>query len=86
MTKKNKAKSKHAPDVLDINPLTDSNGDDDDLMNDLLSQLDSRDQTVKEESTTALNEMKLEKQANELEVKPKRTAKDRFQARRVSFV
>jgi len=84
MAKKNKAKSKHAPDVLDINPLTTL--DDDDLMNDLLSQLDSRDQTVKEESTTVLNEMQLEKQANELEVKPKRTAKDRFQARRVSFV
>jgi len=84
MAKKNKAKSKHAPDVLDINPLTAL--DDDDLMNDLLSQLDSRDQTVKEESTTASNEMQLEKQANELEVKPKRTAKDRFQARRVSFV
>jgi len=86
MAKKNKAKSKHTPDILDTNTLTASNGGDDDLMNDLLSQLDSRDQTVKEESTTAPNEMQLEKQANELEAKPKRTAKDRFQARRVSFV
>jgi len=85
MARKSKAKSKHTMNAPDISPMTVSD-DDDDLMNDLLSQLDSRDQAVKEESPTILNEMQLEDQVNELEAKSKRTAKDRFQARRVSFV
>ncbi len=49
MARKSKAKSKHTMNAPDISPMAVSD-DDDDLMNDLLSQLDSRDQAVKEES------------------------------------
>ncbi|KXN82075.1 OTU domain-containing protein 6B [Leucoagaricus sp. SymC.cos] len=80
MAKKNKSKAKATPYVP---PPTNSSlePEDDDLMNDLLAQLDSRDQTVKEESAAVLDEMQLEKQAEEIEKKPKQSAKSRFQAR-----
>lgn len=54
------------------------------LMDDLLEQLDSRDQTVQQESAKVLNAMVLDEKAEEIEGRPKQTAKDRFQARQVS--
>lgn len=58
--------------------------DDDDLMNDLLAQLDSRDQTVQSESANVLNEMQLNKQADRIETASNiKDAKSRFRARQV---
>lgn len=83
MAKKNKGRSKASPAVsLPAAPTMEP--EDDDLMNDLLAQLDSRDRTTQEESAAVLNEMQLDKQAEELEGKPKQSAKSRFQARQVS--
>lgn len=80
MAKKNKNRSKIGPSApLPVVPVVDPG--DDDLVNDLLVQLDSRDQTVKEESAAVLNEIHQEKQAEKLQAKPKQSAKDRFQAR-----
>jgi len=55
--------------------------EDDTLMDDLLAQLDSKNQTVQQESAKVLNGMILEERAKEMEPKPKPSAKDRFQAR-----
>ncbi|KAJ7156020.1 hypothetical protein C8R43DRAFT_998853 [Mycena crocata] len=55
--------------------------DDDQLMDDLLAQLDSRDETVQQESATVLNEMNLNKQADRLENASKQDPKSRFRAR-----
>lgn len=55
----------------------------DELMNDLLTQLHSRDETVQSESANVLNEMQLNQQANEIETSGKQSAKSRFQARQV---
>ncbi|KAJ3573971.1 hypothetical protein NP233_g2091 [Leucocoprinus birnbaumii] len=77
MVKKNKSKSKAAP----LPPAPVADPVDDDLMDDLLAQLDSRDQTVKQESAAVLDEIHIQKQAEQLEQKPKQSAKNRFQAR-----
>ncbi|KAJ6630757.1 hypothetical protein B0H10DRAFT_2207800 [Mycena sp. CBHHK59/15] len=55
--------------------------DDDELMDDLLDQLDSRDDTVKQESANVLNDMQLNKEANRIESAPKQDPKSRFKAR-----
>ncbi|TFK42624.1 hypothetical protein BDQ12DRAFT_676516 [Crucibulum laeve] len=57
------------------------NNEDDELMNDLLAQLDSRNQTVQEQSATVLNEMELNKQAARIEAQQKQDARSRFKAR-----
>lgn len=59
------------------------NSDDDQLVNDLLAELDSRDQTVQAESATVLNEMQLNKQADQIDSSRKQDAKGRFKARQV---
>lgn len=83
MAKKTKAKAKGTaatPLPLAMEP------EDKTLVDDLLVQLDSRDQTVQQESARVLNEMALDERAGEIEGRPKQTAKDRFQARQVSPV
>ncbi|KAF9564685.1 cysteine proteinase [Agrocybe pediades] len=50
-------------------------------MNDLLAQLDSRNETVQAESANVLKEMNLNAQADAIESKPKQDAKSRFNAR-----
>jgi hypothetical protein len=83
MARKNKNKTKTAAIVLEpAVPVVEP--EDDDLMGDLLAQLDSRDQTAKEEPAAVLNEMHIEKRAEKLEAKFKQSAKERFQARQVS--
>ncbi|KAF8163261.1 hypothetical protein B0H34DRAFT_672303 [Crassisporium funariophilum] len=57
------------------------NDDDDELMNDLLVQLESRDHTVQTESANVLNEMNLNDQADKIEAGQKQDAKSRFKAR-----
>ena len=57
---------------------------DDDLMNDLLAQLDSRDQNVQMESAQVLNEMNLNEKADKIEATTsKQDSKSRFKARQV---
>ena len=57
-----------------------ANADDDDLVDDLIAQLDSRDTQVQAESATILNDMHLNKQG---EAQGKRDTKSRFIARQV---
>lgn len=54
--------------------------DDDDLMNELLAQLDSRDETVQAESATIIQEIKLNEQVDANE---KQDPRSRFKARQV---
>lgn len=60
------------------------NSDDDDLMNELVAQLDSRDTTVQSESAAVLNQMQLNTQADAIETTGRQDAKSRFKARQVS--
>ncbi|KAJ7709951.1 cysteine proteinase, partial [Mycena rosella] len=55
--------------------------DDNELMDELLSQLDSRDETVKQESANVLNDMQLNQQADQIEAGSKQDPKSRFRAR-----
>jgi OTU domain-containing protein 6 len=82
-SKKNKLKKALSPpNVSFLPPRVDE--EQDELMNDLLAQLDSRDETVQFESANVLNEMQLQQQADEIEAGGKQTAKSRFQARQVT--
>ena len=62
-------------------PLTVTNPDDQDLMDDLIAQLDSRDEQV--QAALVLNEINLNTQADQVQAPQKPRAKDRFQARQV---
>ena len=59
--------------------------DDEDVMDDLLAQLDTRDQTVQSESASVLNDMEVVKQAQsqDEETTRKKDPKQRFLARQV---
>lgn len=78
-SKRNKLKQAFSPKNTSSSPTM--NPDDDALMNDLMAQLDSRDQTVQSESATVLNEMQLNKVADGVEAQQKPDAKSRFKAR-----
>jgi OTU domain-containing protein 6 len=59
--------------------------EDQDLMNDLMAELDSRDKTVQSESANVLNEMQINQQATAAEeARKKQDPKSRYQARQVS--
>ncbi|KAF7363401.1 OTU domain-containing protein [Mycena sanguinolenta] len=73
-----KSKLKKALDILPSPPPPQD--DDDGLMDDLLAQLDSRDQVVAQESANVLNDMQIQKQAENLDAAPKQDAKSRFKA------
>jgi len=77
MGKKNKLKKAVAPLLPTMSPPT----DDDQLVDDLLAQLDSRDESVKQESANVLNEMQLNQQADQIEASSKQDPKSRFRAR-----
>ncbi len=83
MAKKTRGKSK-ATTTTPLPPTMEPEGGT--LVDDLLAQLDSRNQTVQQESAKVLNEMDLDKKAEEIEGKSKQSAKDRFQARKVNLV
>jgi len=77
MAKKNKLKK-----AVNIFPEASPPIDDDDgLVDDLLAQLDSRDEVVQQESANVLNDMQLNQQADQLEATSKQDAKSRFKAR-----
>ncbi|KAJ7343531.1 hypothetical protein DFH08DRAFT_872956 [Mycena albidolilacea] len=75
-------KSNKLKKALDVFPDPPPDADDG-LMDDLLAQLDSRDETVAQESANVLNEMQINKQAEQLETTSKQDAKDRFKARQM---
>lgn len=78
-SKRNKLKKLISPPP----PPTIMNEDDSELMDDLLAQLDSRDQNVQAESANVLNEMNLNAQADLIEASSRQDAKSRFKARQV---
>ena len=92
-SKKNKAKKLLSP--RSPSPTPNSNGlDDEDLMDDLLAQLDSRDTTVQHESANIINEMQIKKAADTPEPgtpttttsnNSRQSSKSRHQARQVCF-
>lgn len=58
--------------------------DDEDLMDDLMAQLDSNDQTVQAESAVVLNEMQIKQAADTPPpATPKQDSKSRHKARQV---
>jgi OTU domain-containing protein 6 len=71
------------PQFVVMNPDDKRNDDDDDLINDLMIQLDSRDENVQRESAAVLNQVNLNKQPDQTETHHKQSAKSRFQARQV---
>ena len=82
MAKKSKVKKMFSP-PQSAPPPSDDLADDDALMDDLLAQLDSKDEAVRQESATVLNEMNINQVANELDNAPKKDGKARFKARQV---
>lgn len=76
-------KSNKLKKALDVFPDPPPDADDG-LMDDLLAQLDSRNETVAQESANVLNEMEINKQAEQLETTSKQDAKSRFKARQAS--
>ena len=80
--KKNKSKKTVAP-PQPAPPPPEHLMDDDALMDDLLAQLDSKDEVVRHESATVLQEMKVNEVANDLDNAPKKDRKARFKARQV---
>ena len=78
--KKNKLKKMLSPPQPA--PVADS-ADDDALMDDLLAQLDSKDEVVREESVTVLKEMQINEIAQKAEEAPKKDSKARHKARQV---
>ncbi len=80
--KKNKLKRMLSPTTP---PPVEPSADDDELMDDLFAQLDSRDGAVRHESATVLNEMQIDKVADQLESVPKKDGKARHKARQVRF-
>ncbi|KAI9064361.1 cysteine proteinase [Trametes sanguinea] len=78
MAKKNKLKKMLSPPTP---APVETTVDDDELMDDLLAQLESRDDSVKKESANVLNEMQIDKVADQLESAPKKDPKARYKAR-----
>lgn len=87
MAKKKKAAA--PPAMTPPIPILD-NAEDEDLMNDLLAQLDSKDNSMDTESAKVLNDMELNKQADNIDRDnangKRKDPKGRFIARQVSVV
>ncbi|KAJ7273664.1 hypothetical protein B0H12DRAFT_1090487 [Mycena haematopus] len=75
-----RSKLKKALDILPSPPPPD---EDEDLIDDLLVQLDSRDQTVAQESANVLNDMQINKQAEHPDATSRQDPKSRYKARQV---
>lgn len=80
-SKRNKLKKALSPSKTTETPPQVLANDDDNLMNDLFAQLDSRNPTVQAESATVINEIQSDAQANRMEGNNKQDAKARFKAR-----
>lgn len=87
MAKKNSKSKKSSSTTQVLSPV---NVDDEELMDDLLAELDSRDQTVQTESAAVLQEITVSQTVETVERPPSETqsskqdAKSRFRARQVS--
>ncbi|KAK7467120.1 OTU protein [Stygiomarasmius scandens] len=77
-SKKNKLKKASPPSQ----PATSPEIDDNELMDDLIAQLDSKDQTVQVESAIVLQEIEINQQAKTAETNQKKDSKSRFLARK----
>lgn len=84
-SKRNKLKKLVSPSASNDDFQPKSAAEDDDLVNDLLAQLDSRDGDVQKESAQVLKEMQMEQHADRMEASPpaKQDAKSRYKARQV---
>jgi len=80
-SKKNRVKKAFAP-----SPTTTNKAIDDDLMDELLTALDSRDETVHRESAIVLEEIQTEQPAAQAAPPDKTGSKNRFKARQVRSV
>lgn len=80
MGKKNKLKK-----VLNPSPSDANDADDDELVDDLIAQLESRDQTVQAESATVLQEVSAQRAASSRQDSTSSSSKARFLARQVGF-
>lgn len=60
--------------------------DDEELMNDLMTELDSRNSIVQSESANLLNAMQINQQTNATEARRKQDPKSRYQARQASSI
>ncbi|KAI0831231.1 cysteine proteinase [Trametes gibbosa] len=76
--KKNKLKKMLSPPTP---PPAETMADDNDLMDDLFAQLDSKDDGTRKESAIILNEMQIDQVADKLEAAPKKDGKARHKAR-----
>lgn len=84
-SKRNKLKKALSP--TQSAPSSSPMADDEELMNDLMAQLDSRDKTVQSESANVLNDMQINQQTTAAEeARKKQDPKSRYQARQVSAV
>ncbi|KAF8959043.1 cysteine proteinase [Flammula alnicola] len=81
MAKRNKLKKMTSPPQTTASTAPIMGQDDENLMNDLLAQLDSRDQTVQKESAHLINDLNTEQDATKLEASEKKDPKSRFKAR-----
>lgn len=83
MGKRNKIKQMLSPSSSP--PPQGDAADDDELMDELLNELDSRNPSVKSEASTVLSEMQ-QNRAEQIEAAPKQDSKSRFQARAVRIM
>lgn len=79
-SKKNKSKKSHPTQPA---PIIDQESDD--LVDDLVTQLDSRAPVAQLQSTTARSEALIANQVDQTEVNGKQSAKSRFKARQVRY-
>ncbi len=80
MGKKNKLQK-----VLNPSPSDANDADDDELVDDLIAQLESRDPTVQAEAATVLKEVSTQRAASSRQYSTSSSSKARFLARQVGF-
>ncbi|KAJ3525510.1 hypothetical protein NM688_g8393 [Phlebia brevispora] len=80
-SKRNKVKKLLSPSRALTPPAPDNALNDDDLMDDLLAQLDSRDKASQTEAATVVSEMQPTQVAEQAEAAPKQDSKSRHKAR-----
>ena len=85
-SKRNKLKNVFLPSQSAASPPDEPAVDDDELMNDLIAQLDSKDTNVQSESAEVLKDMQTNQQNFVQDVSKKRGSRSRHQERQVSIV
>lgn len=86
-SKRNKLKKVLSPSQSTASPPSDLVADDDELMNDLMAQLDSKDTNVQSESAEVLKDMQTNQNIDLAEeASKKKDPKSRYQERQVSVI